>query len=1216
MVGDWFFLATAIVLCLMSLNMDVLEVAHNLLFLLLTVSTISQIPLRGYYIFFEVICRLFTALSLYGTFARLINSIGEKTLIPIGVQPLSTEKLQDVLGLIKRCWVKPQDLPLSTVTELPDALFYVTNGIAALSAIHSQDVHPTFLHLTVPWVLIPGAIIQVYVSRLGTKKGRRFGPIIPSCYAAIWASWTWYRFAGVLLGISTDFAGGFTAGAVAFLVLYGFLMLIGAYVNVELLSLTLVMEVIAVCFMLSTLGRLPYQLEIAMLAIFSLICLYGTLASLANSIFTKELLPLGPPLLKATQKKADKTPPPPPCSIATSRKTSGLLSISKLLDAGEVCGVPTDTVYALAASCKHPQAIEKIYNIKDRPQEKPICICISNLEQLSTAKPPFSPLLWEFMRNVYPGGISCIVKKDEWLNKLGVGPAYDRVGTKESIMIRVPDHTVTAHLCNMTGPLAITSANPSGEPDSTHHVMEITYFLWRPDQPEGSVSVKDRRGDGYTGMHLQHKQHQILTPLVPPLLSHLPTLQFLSSPHSALTQAPSMGRGNQQRSVLTTALLLILIGVTLWDKEALTKDLDVHAKPNTEFKITSSDSIKEKSSLLDVSASLKCLVTMHYSTTNRFEQLTMSQLGKIVYPQVFEQQTATHIVMAVLYGAQAFFVFDQMASEEENKQDIEGNLKVMVKKIPKFSIEGGGALKMTDKDKENVQKFSCTFHGDFEMKHNPTTYLEALDVYKTLPGLLGEKGEKAVPVRVWLYPLKNLDSKAAKLVREISVSLVCGAQTVLEELNEVSMRCNDMTSDSFIRHFSDLKEKLDQFQGLFLQYKPVLQKALCRVLPSIRGGGQEEQVLADVLKTHKQSPFSSHLLEKWLNEKESEIDILRLFTAILKGIPIMSSKVQLNKALFDPEIETVICFTFTSLSYEEPYLPVLMKYLHSEEFKMLQGQRNFIKNVETQPWFTSPTLSATMRVNLESFRGFAEANKDYKKTSFLIASVSDTSCPGASIYLYRRGKLENPQFQPVSKPNPPVLTDTQPDRVTLNLLPSQTGETERYRVEYRAVQRGAQTEGQWTVTDTPDTQGTWTLSGLQAGTLYQIRYRSVSAVGVSEASEAIEIETKPNPRGPEELSIKRVGSQTVQVTWKEPASEEERQSILCYRVEYKDDSWGEWVAKQSKPGECVCTLEGLKYPNPYRVRVSTVFTEAETSAASQEAEVPHVQATMQQSKID
>lgn len=56
---------------------------------------------------------------------------------------------------------------------------------------------------------------------------------------------------------------------------------------------------------------------------------------------------------------------------------------------------------------------------QDRPQEKPICIFISNLEQLRAAAPPISPLLWEFMENVYPGGIGCIIRKGEWLKKLG-----------------------------------------------------------------------------------------------------------------------------------------------------------------------------------------------------------------------------------------------------------------------------------------------------------------------------------------------------------------------------------------------------------------------------------------------------------------------------------------------------------------------------------------------------------------------------------------------------------------------------------------------------------------------------------------------------------------------------------------------------------------------------------------------------------------------------
>ncbi|KAA8577581.1 hypothetical protein FQN60_002548 [Etheostoma spectabile] len=72
---------------------------------------------------------------------------------------------------------------------------------------------------------------------------------------------------------------------------------------------------------------------------------------------------------------------------------------------------------------------------------------------------------------------------------------------------------------------------------------------------------------------------------------------------------------------------------------------------------------------------------------------------------VFDQGLATHVVTAILYGAQAFFVFDREVSEKEDHQDIQGNLKVMIKKIPSFAIEGEGSLKMEDKDKEHVDKF-------------------------------------------------------------------------------------------------------------------------------------------------------------------------------------------------------------------------------------------------------------------------------------------------------------------------------------------------------------------------------------------------------------------------------------------------------------------------------------------------------------------------------
>ncbi|XP_007889755.1 uncharacterized protein si:ch211-153b23.3 [Callorhinchus milii] len=473
MAGDWFFLVTALILCLMSLNKDILEIIHNSVFILLTISTIPQINSTQYYNFFGAMCAVYVALSLYATFASLINSIAEKALIPIGTQVLSSATFQNVLFALKRCLTRAEELPSSTSAYLPDALFYICNGLAALSAIQSTTGDQTYAHLTIPWVLIPGTLIQLYVSRIQVQGGKRFGSVLPFSYAIVWATWTWLRFAGQLLAIGPTSDDAFTAGAIAFLIVNMFLIFLATYVNIVLLVLTVIMEVVIICFLLFTVERLPLPLEGVMLGLFSLVCVYGAFAAFANSTFGKQLIPLGSPLFKPRKRENDEQILAT-CTTVSSQKTSGLRTIANIVDSGKVCGIPTDTVYALAVSCKHPAAIEKIYNIKDRPAEKPICICISNLEQLIAVHPPFSPLLWELMRNVYPGGISCIVKKGDWLRKLGIGAAYDRVGTKDSIMIRVPDHTVTAHLVAMTGPLAITSANPSGEPDSTHHDMVIS----------------------------------------------------------------------------------------------------------------------------------------------------------------------------------------------------------------------------------------------------------------------------------------------------------------------------------------------------------------------------------------------------------------------------------------------------------------------------------------------------------------------------------------------------------------------------------------------------------------------------------------------------------------------------------------------------------------------------------------------------------------------
>ncbi|XP_047659002.1 neoverrucotoxin subunit beta-like [Tachysurus fulvidraco] len=571
-------------------------------------------------------------------------------------------------------------------------------------------------------------------------------------------------------------------------------------------------------------------------------------------------------------------------------------------------------------------------------------------------------------------------------------------------------------------------------------------------------------------------------------------------------------------------------GVTLWDKKALRDDIDVHQKLKTKMNSAASDSLSDKANLLDISISLKASflsglvevggsakylqdtkssarqsrVTMQYSQTTTFEQLTMKELGNITYPQVFDQKTATHVVTAVLYGAQVFMVFDYTSAENENKKEIDGNLHAVVKKIPTISIEGQTPLNMTEDEKKMAENISITFYGDIELQENPTSYNEALDVYKKVPAMLKQQG-KGVPLTVWLYPLYLLDDKAAKLVRELNLSLLCETESLLEEFGEKERICNDLINRQITDDFPDLKDKLLKFQALHRNYISLLKNALCRVLPAIRGGTQEDKALGDILSIHYTSPFNVSNMNKWLDDIKTELNILSSYTAGLKDITVVKSSGSLNSICYHPDVDVVVCLSFTSLKHDDSYLAALQDFNKSEEFKRLGKTSERVSILQAaQPWITSPDIPVRMRQNLSLFTSFLKANKNEKRIKFIIASISDPSNPGSSIQLYQNGSLTDPKFQPVSKPPKPEV-ETSDGKVTLKLSKSPTGETVHFRVEYRMTPSNdsAADDDEWTVIDTSNAQNTFTLTGLNPTEQYWVRYRAVSDVGVSEASDSV-----------------------------------------------------------------------------------------------------------------
>uniref|UniRef100_A0A4W3J1D7 Stonustoxin subunit alpha-like n=1 Tax=Callorhinchus milii TaxID=7868 RepID=A0A4W3J1D7_CALMI len=527
------------------------------------------------------------------------------------------------------------------------------------------------------------------------------------------------------------------------------------------------------------------------------------------------------------------------------------------------------------------------------------------------------------------------------------------------------------------------------------------------------------------------------------------------------TELACLGRPFQLGMLYDCRSDSLIPAVTLWDLETLKNNLDVRPQPNTEFNIIASDDIEDKANSLNVTAALKgsflgglvqvegsakfmndrkksehqARVTLQYSTTTTFEQLTMTHLGRqnVSYPYVFDQGTATHVVTAVLYGAQAFFLFDREVSSSESLQDIQGSMEVSIKIIPKVAIEGDASLKMKEEEKENTQKFSCTFYGDFALPNNPTTFEDAMNVYSTLPQLLGQDGKQAVPVKVWLYPLNQLDSKAAQLVRDISINLVNRAQAVLEQINDVETKCSDMMKDQVSDQCPEIKRKIKKFRAMCVEYKQEFQKALARVLPSIRGGGEEEGKLVDILKNMEESPFRSQSLTQWLDNKNREMSVVRSYLSQMNDIKLVKSRSELDMEILDMNIEYVICFMFTSLHQEDLYLLEMAKHLRSETTENTQ-----LPTSDQNQWIHSVTVSREMRKRARLFLRFHKANKADKNTKFIVASEPDEEHVGASIYLYEGGDLVNRCFKPPAQPQAPSVCGKTHDSVKLRLQALET----------------------------------------------------------------------------------------------------------------------------------------------------------------------------------
>jgi L-threonylcarbamoyladenylate synthase len=130
-------------------------------------------------------------------------------------------------------------------------------------------------------------------------------------------------------------------------------------------------------------------------------------------------------------------------------------NISKILKRGGVGVLPTDTLYGLVGSAFSKEAVDRIYDLKNRNEKKSLIVLISSIDDLKKFGVEITKEAEKFIKKYWPGKISIVLpfnnKKLYYLDRMG--------GT---LAFRFPKKNDLVKLIKETGPIVALSANPEG----------------------------------------------------------------------------------------------------------------------------------------------------------------------------------------------------------------------------------------------------------------------------------------------------------------------------------------------------------------------------------------------------------------------------------------------------------------------------------------------------------------------------------------------------------------------------------------------------------------------------------------------------------------------------------------------------------------------------------------------------------------------------------
>lgn len=139
----------------------------------------------------------------------------------------------------------------------------------------------------------------------------------------------------------------------------------------------------------------------------------------------------------------------------------GIKTAAEILKNGGIVAIPTETVYGLAASAYSDEAIEKVFLAKGRPQDNPLIVHISDIEEINNIVSEMPSEAKELAERFWPGPLTMVMPRTE-----RVAPRVS--AGLSTVAVRMPENEVARRIIRECGlPLAAPSANLSGSPSPT-----------------------------------------------------------------------------------------------------------------------------------------------------------------------------------------------------------------------------------------------------------------------------------------------------------------------------------------------------------------------------------------------------------------------------------------------------------------------------------------------------------------------------------------------------------------------------------------------------------------------------------------------------------------------------------------------------------------------------------------------------------------------------